>query len=240
MGELHLDIIVDRLKREFGVEVNVGQPRVAYKESVTKSLEEKYIHKKQSGGAGQFAHVLMTFGPLDENSDAKNGLDFKNDMKGDNIKGEYIAYIEKGVAEAMESGPVAGYKVDGLRARLIDGSQHAVDSSGEAFRIAAKEACKSALKKAGVIILEPIMSVEVRVPEDYMGSVIGDLNKRRGMIEGTETNMGEMIINAHVPLAEMFGYVTALRSITQGRGIFTMEMSKYSEAPKSQFETSNV
>ncbi|CAL4325448.1 Elongation factor G [Buchnera aphidicola (Neophyllaphis podocarpi)] len=229
MGELHLEIIVDRMKREFSVEANIGQPQVAYRETISvniKGIEGKYI--KQSGGRGQYGHVLIDLFPIKDN---QSNYTFINDIKGGSIPSEYIPAIEKGIKEQLNSGPLAGYPVVNLGVRLYFGSYHDVDSSELAFKMAAAIAFKSGFKKAKPIILEPIMKVEIETPSDYMGEVIGDLNRRRGIIEGMFDNSLGKIIKARVPLSEMFGYATDLRSQTQGRASYSMEFLKYLEAP---------
>ncbi|MGL5948941.1 MAG: elongation factor G [Aeromonas sp.] len=231
MGELHLDIIVDRMRREFKVEANVGKPQVAYRETIraaVKDVEGK--HAKQSGGRGQFGHVVIDMYPLEEGG---KGYEFVNDIKGGVIPGEYIPGVDKGIQEQLKSGPLAGYPVMDLGVRLHYGSYHDVDSSELAFKIAASLAFKAAFAKATPVLLEPIMKVEVETPEDYMGDVIGDLNRRRGLIEGMEDGPSGKIVRALVPLAEMFGYATDLRSATQGRASYAMEFGKYSDAPNN-------
>ena len=228
MGELHLDIIVDRMRREFKVEANVGKPQVAYRETIrntVKDIEGK--HAKQSGGRGQYGHVVIDMYPLEEGK----AYEFVNDIKGGVIPGEFIPGVDKGIREQLKSGPLAGYPVMDLGVRLHFGSYHDVDSSELAFKIAASMAFKSGYMKANPVLLEPIMKVEVETPEDYMGDVIGDLNRRRGLIEGMEDGPSGKIVRALVPLAEMFGYATALRSATQGRASYAMEFAKYHDAP---------
>ena len=228
MGELHLDIIVDRMRREFKVEANVGKPQVAYRETIrntVKDLEGK--HAKQSGGRGQYGHVVIDMYPLEEGK----AYEFVNDIKGGVIPGEFIPGVDKGIREQLKSGPLAGYPVMDLGVRLHFGSYHDVDSSELAFKIAASMAFKAGFMKANPVLLEPIMKVEVETPEDYMGDVIGDLNRRRGLIEGMEDGPSGKIVRALVPLAEMFGYATALRSATQGRASYAMEFAKYHDAP---------
>ena len=228
MGELHLDIIVDRMRREFKVEANVGKPQVAYRETIrntVKDIEGK--HAKQSGGRGQYGHVVIDMYPLE----AGKAYEFVNDIKGGVIPGEFIPGVDKGIREQLKSGPLAGYPVMDLGVRLHFGSYHDVDSSELAFKIAASMAFKAGFMKANPVLLEPIMKVEVETPEDYMGDVIGDLNRRRGLIEGMEDGPSGKIVRALVPLAEMFGYATALRSATQGRASYAMEFAKYHDAP---------
>ena len=233
MGELHLDIIVDRLKREFKVEANVGKPQVAYKETIRKPVrvEGKFI--RQSGGKGQYGHVWLELEPLEPGK----GIEFESKIVGGAVPKEYIKPIEAGIREAAESGVLAGYPVIDFKATLVDGSYHEVDSSEMAFKIAASMAFKDGCKKASPVILEPIMKVEVTVPEEYMGDVIGDINSRRGRMEGMEARNGNQIIRGFIPLSEMFGYATDLRSKTQGRGTYAMEPSHYEEVPKSVLET---
>jgi elongation factor G len=228
MGELHLDIIVDRMRREFKVEANVGKPQVAYRETIrntVKDIEGK--HAKQSGGRGQYGHVVIDMYPLEEGK----AYEFVNDIKGGVIPGEFIPGVDKGIREQLKSGPLAGYPVVDLGVRLHFGSYHDVDSSELAFKIAASLAFKAGFMKANPVLLEPIMKVEVETPEDYMGDVIGDLNRRRGLIEGMEDGPSGKIVRALVPLAEMFGYATSLRSATQGRASYAMEFAKYHDAP---------
>ncbi|ENY70655.1 elongation factor G [Aeromonas diversa] len=230
MGELHLDIIVDRMRREFKVEANVGKPQVAYRETIrSKAVDITGKHAKQSGGRGQFGHVVIDMYPLEEGK----GYEFVNDIKGGVIPGEFIPGVDKGIQEQLKTGPLAGYPVVDLGVRLHFGSYHDVDSSELAFKIAASMAFKEGFMKASPVLLEPIMKVEVETPEDYMGDVIGDLNRRRGIIEGMEDGPSGKIVRAMVPLAEMFGYATDLRSATQGRASYSMEFGKYSEAPNN-------
>ncbi|MFT3740372.1 MAG: elongation factor G [Breznakibacter sp.] len=230
MGELHLEIIMDRLKREFKVECNQGRPQVNYKEAITASLEHREVFKKQTGGRGKFADIYVKIGPVDE---GKAGLQFENDIKGGNIPREYIPSVEKGFKEAMKNGVLAGYEVENLKVSLFDGSFHPVDSDSLSFEICARQAFREASKKAKPVLLEPIMRVEVVTPEDYMGDIIGDFNKRRGQVEGMESKAGARVIKAKVPLAEMFGYVTALRTISSGRATSSMEFLMYQEVPKT-------
>ncbi len=229
MGELHLEIIVDRMKREFKVDANIGQPKVAYREAITKLTEIDYTHKKQSGGAGQFAKVKIIFEPLP--ADEKETFIFKSEIVGGRVPKEYIPGVEKGLESAKETGILAGYPVVRLKARLIDGAYHDVDSSVLAFEIAARSAFREAMEKAGAIILEPIMKVEVVTPEDYMGDVIGDINSRRGQIQNLEARDIAQVITAKVPLASMFGYVNGLRSLSQGRASYSMEFDSYEPVP---------
>ncbi|WP_448583696.1 elongation factor G [Thermocrinis sp.] len=228
MGELHLEIIVDRMKREYGVEVNVGKPQVAYKETIRKkaTAEGKFI--RQTGGRGQYGHVVIDIEPLERGQ----GFVFENAIVGGIIPKEFIPSVEKGIKEAMQSGVLAGYPVVDVKVRLFDGSYHEVDSSDIAFQIAGSIAFKEAMKKADPVLLEPVMEVEVETPEDYVGDVIGDLNSRRGKIMGMENKGVITVVKAYVPLAEMFGYATTLRSLTQGRGTFIMKFSHYEEVPQ--------
>ncbi len=230
MGELHLEIIVDRLKREFKVECNQGAPQVAYKEAITGSVNHREVYKKQTGGRGKFADIAVEISPVDE---GKDGLQFVNEITGGNIPREFIPSVEKGFKTAMQNGVLAGYQMDSMKVRLIDGSYHNVDSDSLSFELCAKMAYREAVKKAKPILLEPIMKVEVVTPEENMGDVMGDLNKRRGQMEGMDSRAGAQVIKAKVPLSEMFGYVTSLRTITSGRASSTMEFSHYAEVPRS-------
>ncbi|MBI9065839.1 MAG: elongation factor G [Salinivirgaceae bacterium] len=230
MGELHLEILVDRLKREFKVEVNQGKPQVAYKEAITATIEHRETFKKQTGGRGKFADIQVRISPADE---GVVGLQFIDSVKGGRIPKEYIPSVEKGFKEAMKNGPLAGFGVDSLKVELLDGSFHPVDSDQLSFEIAGRQAFKVAAQKAKPILLEPIMSAEVVTPEEYMGDVIGDFNKRRGQVEGMEAKHGARVIKAKVPLAEKFGYVTVLRTITSGRATSSMEFSHYAPVPKN-------
>ena len=231
MGELHLEVLIDRLKREFSVECTQGAPQVNYKEAISGSSEHRETYKKQTGGRGKFADIVFTIEP---NNDTENpGFVFINKIKGGNIPREYIPSVEKGFKQAMENGVLAGFAMDSMQVTLTDGSYHAVDSDSLSFEICAKLAFKEALPKCNPILLEPIMKLEVVTPEENMGDVIGDLNKRRGLIEGTNERSGATIINAKVPLSEMFGYVTDLRTITSGRATSTMEFFNFEEAPKN-------
>ena len=227
MGELHLEIIVDRMMREFGVGANVGKPQVAYRETIRKSAEAEGRHVKQTGGRGQYGVVKLRLEPMPPGS----GFEFVNDVFGGAVPKEYIGPVEVGVKEALEGGILAGFPMSDVKVTLYDGSYHDVDSSEMAFKIAGSLGLKEAARKAKPVLLEPIMSVEVVVPEEYMGDVIGDLNSRRGRIEGLELRGTTQIIKSAVPLAEMFGYATELRSRTQGRGSFTMHFGKYEEVP---------
>ena len=228
MGELHLEILMDRLKREFKVECNVGTPQVNYKEALTLEVKHREVFKKQTGGRGKFADIQIFIGPPDE---AGKGVQFINEIRGGNIPREYIPSVEKGFNNAVTNGPLAGFPVDGLKVRLIDGSYHAVDSDQLSFEICARQAFKHAAAKAHPVMLEPIMAVEVVTPEDYMGDVISDLNKRRGQVEGMDTKAGARVIKAKVPLSEQFGYVTVLRTLSSGRASSTMEFSHYEAMP---------
>ena len=228
MGELHLEILMDRLKREFKVECNVGAPQVNYKEALTTEVKHREVFKKQTGGRGKFADIEVTIGPADDNI---KGLEFKNEIRGGNIPREYIPSVEKGFTNAMFNGPLAGFPVENLKVTLTDGSFHAVDSDQLSFEICARQAFKHAASKANPVMLEPIMSVEVVTPEEYMGDVISDLNKRRGQVEGMDSKAGARIIKARVPLSEQFGYVTVLRTLSSGRATSTMEFSHYEQMP---------
>ena len=232
MGELHLEIIIDRMKREFGVEANVGAPQVAYREAIKKQVEIEGKFVKQSGGRGQYGHVWLKMEP----NDSGKGFEFIDEIKGGAVPREYIPAVEKGLLETLPSGVLAGYPVVDVKVRLFDGSYHDVDSNENAFKMAASIAFKDGMRKANPILLEPMMAVEVETPEDFMGNVVGDLSSRRGMIQGMEDIPGLKVIRAEVPLAEMFGYSTALRSATQGRATYSMEFKHYSEAPKSVAE----
>lgn len=229
MGELHLDIIVDRMRREFSVEANVGKPQVAYRETIRKSVEQEGRYVRQTGGRGQYGHVWIRLEPLDPGK----GFEFENEVVGGAIPREYIPAVEKGIREQLENGVLAGYPVVDVKVALFDGSYHDVDSSEMAFKIAGSMAFKEGASKAKPVLLEPIMKVEVVTPEDYMGDVVGDLNRRRGIVLGMDENPTGKIITAEVPLAEMFGYATTLRSLSQGRSTYTMEFCKYLEAPAS-------
>jgi elongation factor G len=236
MGELHLEIIVDRLRREFKVEVNQGAPQVNFKEAINGTVEHREVYKKQTGGRGKFADIKFTVGPVDENfvPDAKNGgLQFVNEITGGNIPREFIPAIEKGFKSSMSNGVLAGYPIQTMKVVVIDGSYHDVDSDALSFEICAKTAFRESLPKAKPVLLEPIMKVEVLTPEQNMGDVVGDLNKRRGQIEGMDSRAGVQVVKAKVPLSEMFGYVTQLRTITSGRASSTMEFSHYADAPRN-------
>jgi elongation factor G len=231
MGELHLEIIVDRLLREFKVEANVGAPQVAYKETFTKPVDQEYKYAKQSGGRGQYGHCKVRFTPMDAN--AEETFKFESSVVGGNIPKEYIPKIGEGIEEAARAGILAGFPVLGIAADVYDGSYHEVDSSEMAFHIAGSMCFKEAMKKADPVLLEPIMKVEVTMPEEYMGDVIGDINSRRGRVEGMDDVGGGKIVKAFVPLSEMFGYSTDLRSSTQGRGNYSMFFDKYEQVPKN-------
>ena len=232
MGELHLEIIVDRLTREFGVDANIGKPQVAYKETIRKTVTQETRFVKQSGGRGQYAHVCIELAPLEPGG----GFEFTNDIKGGVIPREYIPAVEKGIVESMTAGPLAGYPVIDCRARLYDGSFHEVDSSELAFKVAGSMAFREAARKASPVLLEPIMAVEIVVPEEYMGDVIGDLNGRRGRVQAMTARAGAQVVRSVVPLANMFGYATELRSRTQGRATFTMQFSHYEPVPAAVSE----
>ncbi len=229
MGELHLEIIIDRMRREFKVEANIGAPQVAYREAITKAYDIDYTHKKQSGGAGQFARVKMKFEPLEPGS----GFVFENTVTGGNVPKEYIPAVQKGIELVMDGGVLAGFPLTDFKATLYDGSYHDVDSSALAFEIAAKSAFREAMPKAGPVLLEPVMKVEVITPEEYMGDIIGDLNSRRGQVQGMDSRGVAQVINAIVPLATMFGYVNNLRSISQGRAQFSMVFAHYEQVPNN-------
>ena len=230
MGELHLDIIVDRLKREFKVEVNQGKPQVEYKETITREANHRETYKKQSGGRGKFGDIVFTLEPAEE---GKTGLEFVNKIKGGNVPKEFIPSVEKGFKMAMVNGPLAGFEVDSMKVTLTDGSYHDVDSDQLSFELAAKLGFKSAAKKAGAVILEPIMKLEVLTPEENMGDIVGDLNRRRGQLSDMGDRSGSKVIKATVPLSEMFGYVTTLRTLSSGRATSTMEFSHYAETPSN-------
>lgn len=234
MGELHLEIIVDRLRREFSVDINQGAPQVAYRETITKTVSHREVFKKQSGGRGKFADIVFDIGPADE---GVTGLQFINDVKGGNIPKEFIPPVEKGFTQAMKNGVLAGYSMPSMKVTLKDGSFHAVDSDALSFEICARQAFRHICPKASPIILEPIMAVEVVTPEEYMGDVIGDFNKRRGQITGMESKGVARVIKAKVPLSEQFGYVTVLRTLTSGRATSTMEFSYYAEVPANIAKT---
>ena len=232
MGELHLEIIVDRMMREFGVEANVGKPRVAYRETIRKSIEQEGKYVRQTGGRGQYGHVWLRLEPMEPGS----GFQFANEIVGGTVPREYVPAVEKGVKEQMENGVIAGYPVVDVKVTIFDGSYHDVDSSEMAFKIAGSMGFKEGAAKASPVLLEPIMKVEVVTPDDYMGDVVGDLNRRRGVIQGMDEGPAGKVVNVEVPLAEMFGYATDLRSLTQGRATYTMEFLKFSEAPANVAE----
>nr|WP_286672970.1 elongation factor G [Brevibacterium sp. RIT 803] len=235
MGELHLDILVDRMRREFKVEANVGKPQVAYRETIRRTVEKyDYTHKKQTGGSGQFAKVQVTFEPLEVEGDTI--YEFENAVTGGRIPREYIPSVDAGIQDAMQLGVLAGYPMVGVKATLIDGAYHDVDSSEMAFKIAGSMVFKEAVQKAKPVLLEPVMDVEVRTPEEYMGDVIGDLNSRRGQIQSMDDASGVKVVKAVVPLSEMFGYIGDLRSKTQGRAVYSMTFSSYAEVPKAVAE----
>lgn len=231
MGELHLDIILDRLRREFKVECNQGAPQVAYKEAITGTIDHKEVYKKQSGGRGKFADIFVTIEPVAD--EEQEGLEFVNEIKGGNVPKEFIPSVEKGFKEAMKNGVLAGYPIDSLKVTLKDGSYHAVDSDQLSFELAAKLAFKAAIPKANPVLLEPMMKLEVVTPEESMGDIVGDLNRRRGQVDGMDDRAGSKVIKAKVPLSEMFGYVTDLRTMSSGRATSSMEFSHFSEAPKN-------
>ncbi len=227
MGELHLEIIVDRLKREFKVDANVGKPRVAYRETIRKAVEQEGKFVRQSGGRGQYGHVWLKLEPREPGA----GYEFVNAIVGGVVPKEYIPAVDKGVQEQMEKGVLAGYPVVDVKVTIFDGSYHEVDSNEMAFKVAGSMGFKEGAHKAGAVLLEPIMKVEVVTPEDYMGDVMGDLNRRRGILQGMDDSPSGKVVRAEVPLAEMFGYATDLRSATQGRATYSMEFAKYNEAP---------
>ena len=233
MGELHLDVIVDRLRREFKVEVNQGQPQVEYKEAITAEAEHREVYKKQSGGRGKFADIVFTIGPADE---GVQGLQFTSVIKGGNVPKEFVPSIEKGFKEAMRNGPLAGYEMDSMKVTLRDGSFHAVDSDALSFELAARMGFKASAKSAKAKIMEPLMKVEVLTPEENMGDIVGDLNRRRGQVNDMSDRAGAKVVKALVPLSEMFGYVTALRTMSSGRATSTMEFSHYVETPSNVSE----
>jgi elongation factor G len=232
MGELHLEIKVDILKRTHKVEVNVGAPQVAYREKPTRAIEHDYTHKKQSGGSGQFARIKFTLEPGEPGS----GFNFESKIVGGSVPKEYIPGVEKGLESVLGAGVLAGFPIVDFTVKLIDGAYHEVDSSALAFEIAARQGLREALQKAGCVLLEPIMKVEVVTPEDYTGTVIGDLNSRRGQIQGQDMRGNANVVNAMVPLANMFGYVSNLRGSTQGRASYTMQFDHYSEVPRNEAE----
>jgi elongation factor G len=232
MGELHLEIIVDRMMREYKVEANVGKPQVAYRETIRKESQAEGKYIRQTGGSGQYGHCKIRLGP----NEAGKGYEFINDITGGSIPKEFIKPIDMGIREALEGGVLAGYPMVDVKVTLYDGSYHDVDSNEMAFKIAGSMAFKEAAKKASPVLLEPVMSVEVVVPEEFMGTIIGDLNSRRGRIEGMEHRAGSQVVKAIVPLANMFGYVNDMRSSTQGRATYSMHFARYEEAPRSVSE----
>ena len=232
MGELHLEIIIDRLLREFKVDAEVGQPQVAYRETIKQAVTQEHKYAKQSGGRGQYGHVYLRLEPKDQGT----GYEFVNEIKGGVIPREYIPAVDKGCQEAMQSGILAGYPVEDVKVTVYDGSYHEVDSSEMAFKLAASMCFKAGAKKANPVILEPIMKVEVETPEDFMGDVIGDINRRRGQVNSMDERSGNKIVNAFCPLSEMFGYATDLRSQTQGRASYSMEFDHYAEVPRNVTE----
>jgi len=233
MGELHLEIIIDRMKREFSVDANVGNPQVAYRETITKTVEQETKFVRQSGGRGQYAHIMLKIEPLPQGT----GYEFVNEITGGAVPKEYIPSVDKGIQDQMLSGVLGGYLVDDVRVTLYDGSFHDVDSSEMAFKIAGSMGFREGTEKAAPVLMEPIMNVEVVTPEDYMGDVMGDLNRRRGVVQGMEDTPSGKQVKAEVPLSEMFGYSTALRSATQGRATYSMEFIKYAQAPKAVSDT---
>jgi elongation factor G len=232
MGELHLDIIMDRMRREFKVEINQGAPQVAYKEAVQATIDHKQVYKKQSGGKGKFADISFEIGPKDEDYE-KDGLQFVNKIVGGVIPKEFIPSIEKGFAGAMVNGPLAGYPLDSMKVKLYHGSFHDVDSDALSFEMAAKLGFKEAAAKASPVLLEPVMGVEVVTPDEYTGSITGDLNRRRGVMRGMDTRGTSGVIKSDVPLSELFGYVTALRTISSGRATASLTFSHYDPVPKN-------
>jgi elongation factor G len=230
MGELHLDIIVDRLRREFKVEVNQGQPQVEYKEAITATADHREVYKKQTGGRGKFADIVFTMEPGEED---QVGLEFVNKIKGGNVPKEYIPSVEKGFKEAMKNGPLAGFEIDSLKVTLKDGSFHPVDSDSLSFELAAKLGFKEAARLAKSVIMEPMMKLEALTPEENMGDIVGDLNRRRGQVNNMDDRAGSKVVKAIVPLSEMFGYVTSLRTLSSGRATSTMEFSHYAETPRN-------
>ena len=234
MGELHLDIIIDRMRREFKIELNQGAPQVQYKETITTTVDHREVYKKQTGGRGKFADIMISLGPVED--EKEQGLEFVDEIKGGNIPKEFIPSVQKGFQDSMKNGPLAGYEIDSMKVTLKDGSFHPVDSDQLSFELAAKMAFREAARKASPVLLEPIMKVEVVTPEENMGDVVGDLNRRRGQVAGMDSRAGAQVIKADVPLSEMFGYVTDLRTITSGRGTSTMEFSHYAPAPNNVAE----
>ncbi|NOX87165.1 MAG: elongation factor G, partial [Chlorobi bacterium] len=234
MGELHLDILIDRLKREFNVECNEGRPQVAYKEALVSSVEHREVYKKQTGGRGKFADIQFELGPVDD--EEQKGLQFIDEVRGGNIPREFIPSVQKGFKAAMQNGVLAGFPVESMKVRLFDGSYHPVDSDQLSFEMAAKIGFKNAARKTRSVLLEPIMKLEVVTPDDYVGEVTGDLNKRRAIVEDVTAKVGIQVIKAKVPLSEMFGYVTALRTLTSGRATSTLEFHNYQPAPDNVAE----
>jgi len=233
MGELHLEVLIERMRREFKVDCNQGAPQVAYKEAIKGTVDHREVYKKQSGGRGKFADISITLGPISEDSEIKTGLIFENKIKGGNVPREFIPSVEKGFKEAMSNGALAGYPLDSLQVTLTDGSFHAVDSDALSFEVCAKMAYRNASKSASPVLLEPIMKMEVVTPEENMGDIVGDLNRRRGQVQGMDAKNNSQVISVIVPLSEMFGYVTALRTMSSGRATSTMEFSHYDEVPKN-------
>jgi len=229
MGELHLEIIVDRLKREFKVEANVGKPQVAYREAITQSVDEHYTLKKQTGGRGQYAEIYMEVSPNEDGT----GFEFEDEIVGGSIPKEFIPSVKKGIMSSLDQGPLAGYPIEGIKVRLYDGDYHDVDSDQNSFEIAGRMGFRDAARRAKPVLMEPIMAVEVITPDEYMGDVIGDLNSRRGQIGKMGQRNDAQVINAKVPLSEMFGYSTDLRSITQGRALYTMQFETYEPVPSN-------
>jgi elongation factor G len=236
MGELHLDVLVDRMRREFNVEANMGKPQVAYRETIRKQVEQESKFVRQSGGRGQYGHVYIRIEPLVNNEESDETYEFVNEIVGGAIPREFIPAVDKGCREQMEAGVIAGYPLVNVKVSLYDGSFHDVDSSEVAFKVAGSTALKEGAQKADPVILEPVMSLEVVTPEEYMGDVVGDLNRRRGIIHGMEDGPSGKVVSGEVPLAEMFGYATDLRSASQGRATFTMEPLKYAEVPSNVAE----
>ena len=236
MGELHLDVLVDRMRREFNVEANMGKPQVAYRETIKKQVEQESKFVRQSGGRGQYGHVYLRIEPLVNDEESEETYEFVNEIVGGAIPREFIPAVDKGCKEQMEAGVIAGYPLVNVKISLYDGSFHDVDSSEVAFKVAGSMALKEGAQKADPVILEPIMSIEVVTPEEYMGDIVGDLSRRRGVIHGMEDGPSGKVVSGEVPLAEMFGYATDIRSASQGRATFTMEPLKYSEVPSNVAE----
>ena len=236
MGELHLDVLVDRMRREFNVEANMGKPQVAYRETIKKQVEQESKFVRQSGGRGQYGHVYLRIEPLVNDEESDETYEFVNEIVGGAIPREFIPAVDKGCKEQMEAGVIAGYPLVNVKISLYDGSFHDVDSSEVAFKVAGSMALKEGAQKADPVILEPIMSIEVVTPEEYMGDIVGDLSRRRGVIHGMEDGPSGKVVSGEVPLAEMFGYATDIRSASQGRATFTMEPLKYSEVPSNVAE----